>query len=265
MRYLGGKVKIGRWLVDAMLADLGVKRIGLAADLCSGGGGLTHRLADVSDRVIAVEYHAGLVELMRAVQAGWVPPSSVTREEYHATRAGDPLAPLTAFVGFGVSFGGKLWGGYAAPSPPRRGVMKGDNPARESAKTLVRDARANVEHVCADATTWEPPAGLEVAYIDPPYEGTTGYSGAPALPPGTWWRKAQALADAGIAVYVSEYAGPPAGVDARIVWERAKGCMVTKTASGLDARSAKTSTRTERLWRVLPSEEWDSALEREVA
>lgn len=61
----------------------------------------------------------------------------------------------------------------------------------------------------------------------------------------------------GVAVYLSEYAGPPEGVQAREVWTHANHCAMT--------RAAKMSTRTERLWRVLPSEEWDSALEREAA
>lgn len=243
MRYLGGKVKIGGRIVQAILADLGVKRVGLAADICAGAGGVTHRLADVSDRVVAVEYHAGLVNLMRAVQGGWVPPLDISREEYERLRTAPQDEPLTAFAGFGSAFGGMLWAAYAKPSGPRRLVPAGDNPAAESSRSLRKHTRRNVEHVCADAIMWEPPPGLEVAYIDPPYEGTAGYRGTPPQPAGAWWRKAQALADTGVAVYLSEYAGPPEGVQAREVWTHANHCAMT--------RAAKTAKRTERLWRVL--------------
>ncbi len=78
---------------------LGVQRLGVVADLCAGAGGVTHRLADVSERVIAVEAHPGLVALHRAVQAGWVPPEHVSEEEYKALRSGDPADPLASSLG----------------------------------------------------------------------------------------------------------------------------------------------------------------------
>jgi DNA adenine methylase len=257
MRCLGGKVRLGGRIVAAILGDLGIARLGLVVELCSGGGGVTHRLADVADRVIAVEYHLGLVNLMRAVQAGWVPPSDVSRAEYERLREADQTEPLTAFVGFGVSFGGKLWGGYANPGKPRPKVLAGDNPARESSRSLRKASRANVDHVCADATVWELPDGVEVVFIDPPYEGTAGYRDTPAQPAGTWWRRAQALADQGVAVYLTEYAQPPEGVAARLVWSApAHGKHLTR------------GTKVERLWRVLPLEaepmgDFDPVYERE--
>lgn len=239
MQYLGGKSRLGPQIVRAILEDLGVSRLGLVADLCAGAGGVTHRLADVSDRVIAVEAHPGLVALHRAVQAGWVPPEHVSEEEYRALRNGDSADPLVTFVGFGCSFGGKWWGGYAR-------TVSGDASARNYAmnarRAVLRETRPNIEHVAADVLAWEPPAGLQVVYCDPPYEGTTSYSAVPSTAPGAWWRKLQALARMGVACYLSEYADvPPEGVEARLVWS-------APTREGLRPRDA----RTERLWRISP-------------
>ncbi len=237
MQYLGGKARLGGQIVRAILDDLGVQRLGVVADLCAGAGGVTHRLADVSERVIAVEAHPGLVALHKAVQGGWVPPEHVSEEEYKALRHGDPAEPLVAFVGFGCSFGGKWWGGYA------RGGARNPNQvyASCSSRALVRDARTNVEHVCGDALTWS--GEVEIAYCDPPYEGTTGYAAVAAAEPGAWWRKLQSLADRGVACYLSEYAkAPPEGVTARHVW-----------TSPSDVRSLTKGRTAERLWRVLPS------------
>lgn len=239
VQYLGGKARLGGQIVRAILDDLGVQRLGVVADLCAGAGGVTHRLADVSDRVIAVEAHPGLVALHKAVQAGWVPPEHVSEEEYRALReANDQTDPRTAFAEFGCSFGGKSWGGYARTVS---GNASARNYALNARRAVARETRPNVEHTCADALAWE--GAVEVAYCDPPYEGTTGYAAVAAAELGAWWRKLQALADRGIACYLSEYAeAPPEGVAARLVWS-------APTKEGLRPQHA----RTERLWRVLPS------------
>jgi len=198
--------------------------------------------------VIAVEAHPGLVSLHRAVADGWVPPEHVTEAEYQEIRRGDSTTALAAFVGFGCSFGGKWWGGYAKNN-------RGDNYAQQSSKALRRDARANVEHVASDALTWDC-AGAEVVYCDPPYTGTTGYNAVAAVAADAWWHRLAALAGEGRACYLSEYAeAPPAGVEARCVW----------TAPTHKTQLTK-GTRTERLWRVLGwTQEHDAHLEREEA
>jgi DNA adenine methylase len=235
MRFLGGKARLGGSIEAAILADLGVTRVTTAADLCCGAGNMTHRLADVADHVIAVEAHPGLVALHVALRAGWSPPLAVSEEEYRALRAAnDRTNPLTAFAEFGCSFGGKSWGGYAK--------ARGDDYCGQSRRALLRDVRQNVEHLCADALTWSPPADLAVAYCDPPYDGTTRYDAVATVAEGAWWRKMRSLADRGIAAFLSEYAdAPPAGVAARLVWSAPT--HKTQLTKG---------TKVERLWRVLP-------------
>ena len=186
MQYLGGKARLGGQIVRAILQDLGRERLGVVADLCAGAGGVTHRLADVSERVIAVEAHPGLVALHKAVQAGWVPPEHISEEEYRALLQADANDPLATFAGFGCSYAGTWRSGYARNK-------RGDNYARATSRALVRDRRPNVEHTCADALAWE--GAVEVAYCDPPYEGTTGYAAVAAAEPGAWWRKMQARSE----------------------------------------------------------------------
>jgi len=232
VRYLGGKSRLGGRIVQAILDDLGVKRLSLAVDLCSGAGGVTHCLADVCDSVVAVDAHPGMVALHKAVQCGYVPPCIVSEEEYRASFALDWSDPLAAFIGFGCAFGGIWRQGYARNA-------KGRNFAGESSRALCRDARANVEHVNADALVYAVSGSTEVVYCDPPYEGTVGYV-TPAAARGAWWKRLAALANPERACYLSEYAeAPPAGVDARLVWS----ASVNKRLLG--------GVQTERLWRVL--------------
>ena len=52
--------------------------------------------------------------MWKALQQGWEPPDLVTFEDYEYVRAHQDENPaLTAFVGFGCTFGAKWFGGYA--------------------------------------------------------------------------------------------------------------------------------------------------------
>jgi DNA adenine methylase len=236
MQYLGGKARLGAHIVSAIFTDLSVNIVRLAVDLCSGAGGVTYRLADRATRVIAVETHAGLVAMHKAIQGGWIPPEQVSLEEYRAQRQAPPNDPLSAFIEFGCSFAGKSWGGYARSNGKRWGTSY----AQGAKRALLKDTRANIEHVCANALLWLPGDQLpDVVYADPPFEGTTGYR-VGAVGGLAWWQKLQTLANLGIPSYLSEYVeSPPAGVEARLVW-------TAPTKEGLRSVGA----RTERLWRI---------------
>ena len=252
MRYLGGKARLGGRIVQAILDDLGVKRIGVAVDLCSGAGGVTHRLADVSDRVVAVEAHPGLVALHKAVQAGWVPPEQVSEEEYKASFAVDWSDPLATFMGFACSFAGMWRKAYSHGT--KRAAPRGF--AYPASRSTVKRMRSNVEHVHGNALTHDVPSNAQVVYNDPPYEGTATYDAVPIAGSGAWWHRLADLASPTRACYLSEYAeAPPAGIEARLVW----------TAPVNGSQLAKAG-RVERLWRVLGwTQVHDAHLEREDA
>lgn len=251
MMYLGGKGKIGRRLAEVMLADVGVKRFAHVLELCAGGGNMTYRLADRAAHVTAVEAHKGLVEMHRSVQEGWVPPAVVTREEY--ATATDPTDPLHAFIQFGCSYGGAWRAGYLENCPPITRTMntqKGPQTLRlaarswaaQASRVLVRARRANVTWVCGDALVCDIPSGVDVVYIDPPYEGTKGYRCVAPAEAGAWWRRAAQLTALGLSTYMSEANGPPDGVQARLVLDHALGQR---------RMHAGTSGWTEKLWRVI--------------
>ena len=251
MRYLGGKGKIGRRLADAILTDMSVKRFGHVLELCAGGGNMTYRLADRAAHVTAVEAHKGLVEMHSKVQSGWVPPTVVTRDEHAA--AIDPTDSLHAFIRFACSFSG-VWGsGYIENLPAQTKITRerGKSPrvmnvgpqswAADTSRLLVKARRANVTWVHGDALTCDVPGGVDVVYIDPPYEGTTGYRCVARAVPGAWWRRAVQIAATGVPVYMSEASGPPEGVSARLVLSHALGQRRMHTGS---------AERIELLWRV---------------
>jgi DNA adenine methylase len=112
-----------------------------------------------------------LIALYRGWLQGWRPPSSVDETEYRRVKqCADLTDPLTAFVGFGCSFGGKYFGGYARDLKEGRDFV--GTASRRLAVKLSRCVDVHFEN--CDFETLVIPDGALV-YLDPPYRGTTPY------------------------------------------------------------------------------------------
>ena len=194
-----------------------------------GGGAVTQHLAQKFKRVYASDAHEDLMLMWQAVQDGWVPPSNVSLEEYQALRDAEPSA-LRGFVGFGGSFGGKWFGGYA------RGGFNADGTPRnhqdESARSLVKSAGKlhNVTFMQCSYEQFSVPTG-SVIYCDPPYADTTGYE--MGFDSAKFWQWAERQARAGVLVYVSEYKAPDGW---GCVWEAAIRQSSARPEQGRDIR-----------------------------
>lgn len=219
IQYLGSKARLARRI--AAIVDDGRADGEPAWDLCCGSGRVVAALSDRGPRH-GVDVVPSLVALLRGVRDGtFVPPAAVSREEYAAlkTRAeAEPACndPLLAFAGFGLTFAGKWFSGYATNK-------RGDDYLGAAARncTRMRPRVQGVEFTCAD---WRTLVGqiTGTVYIDPPYAGTTGYRAAPPHDPAEFWRSVDALTerDAVRAVYVVGVSGTVA---------LARGCSVGRT------------------------------------
>ena len=111
MRYVGGKVRISKWIKDQLepLASRHQKYL----EPFMGGGAVLSKMAPLFPKgcVFAGDAHEDLILMWKALQQGWIPPEQVSREEYDELRTSSPSA-LRGFVGFGSSFSGKWFGGY---------------------------------------------------------------------------------------------------------------------------------------------------------
>lgn len=214
MRYMGGKHKIAKYIMPIVLAH---RRAGQTYVEPFVGGANT--LIRVSGKRIAADANPYLIAMYEALQRGWIPPDVVTEDEYAAIKANKDAYPpeLVAFVGFGCSFKGGWFAGYA------RG---GDtNYARNAYNTLMRIVQEihTVEFICTDYTniaSYIPPASL--IYCDPPYAGTAGYN--IAFDSGAFWQWADAMTDDGHTVFVSEYNAP---AHWRCVWAKERTVNLT--------------------------------------
>ncbi len=183
--------------------------------------------------IYASDANAALVFMWQRLQRGWEPPNVVTEEMYQEAKAGRYDAALTAFIGFGCSFGGKWFAGYA------RGENR--NWAQEASNSISQKSNRFEQAIffCADFLTCYPPESGCLIYCDPPYEDTTAYGAVPPFDHSRFWERVRQLESGGHTVIVSEYQAPD---DFSPVVE-----MVTKT--DMHTTSGK-DRRVERLFRL---------------
>ena len=258
MQYMGGKSRIAQSIADIISMTGGQHEIPRRQiQNCAG-----HRKRDLSEggdcfvslfcgscaveskvqgfsRKILNDRHQYLIALLQGVQRGYELPESITPEQYrHIREHKDDDPTLAGFVGFGCSFGGKWFGGYARNAT-------GTNYAAQSKRSLLKDMATlqDATFVCADyRRVCIPPRA--VIYADPPYNNTTGYHGD-RFDSAEFWIAMRLLADTGHTVFVSEQEAPP---DIQCVWER----KFTRT---LDRNKSNQFSVTEKLF-FLPAKEF---------
>lgn len=212
--YLGGKFHIGKAIAQVVAPR------GIFWEPFCGGLNVSRHLAAYGPGVVS-DACAPLIALYQGVRAGWVPPSSVTREQWQAAKSLPDSDPMKAFCGFGVSFGGKWFGGYVADRKLSDGATR--RAARAASWGLVSDLRAMTSCVLARLSFFDvhpdtSPTQPECIYADPPYEGTTGYGAVEPFNHALFWAYCWRWAQRGVRVFVSEYnAG---AVPVRVVWEQ---------------------------------------------
>ncbi len=232
MRYMGGKTQIARHVVRAVLDDTPHRKNWFEPFV--GGGNVLEHAAPHFVRSVAMDAHPDLILMWQAVAVGHNPPEFVSREQYTELRNAEPSA-LRGFAGFGASFGGKWFGGYAAG--------EGRNYAGESSRTVARQGSIfrsrDVVFLHGLFGSLTPPPGT-VVYCDPPYANTTGYSTG-EFDHWLFYKTLLTWSQSGCAVYVSEYTVPE-DVPYTVVWSDQKSMSLRN--------EGPTGTVTEHLFRI---------------
>lgn len=212
MNYLGGKHRQGKIIAWHILQVLGVD--GTYIEPFVGACGVAHRIAaDATSgtKLIFSDIHEPLITFWKAVMNGWQPPDVVSEDLYTRIKAKrDPKDPLTAYVGFGMSFGGKYFGGYA------RNVAGTNYAANLQRSTLLKTnsllkskslLKADVEFRCCDFRNYATVTDA-VIYLDPPYANRTKigtYVGK--FNHDEFWEFAEKISRNNI-VFVTEFSAP---------------------------------------------------------
>lgn len=167
-------------------------------------------VAPFFEKVICNDNHKYLIAMLNAVKHGYQLPDNISEGDYkYIKEHKDDDPALSGFVGFGCSFGGKWFGGYARNK-------SGTSYAAQSKRSLLKDMAtlSFAKFVCGDYRDIEIPCG-SIVYADPPYDGTTGY-GSVKFDKSEFWdymRKISKYND----VYISEQNAPE---DFVCVWEK---------------------------------------------
>lgn len=142
-----------------------------------------------------------IICLLQAIQAGWVPPQYITEDKYKYFKEHKPLDPMTAFIGYGCSFGGKWFGGYAR-SNNRNYALNAHNSLLKQASLLT-----GIEFKCDDYNSNTIVAIADLIYCDPPYANTTKAGSSNSFDTATFWQWAATLSTTKT-VLVSEFVAP---------------------------------------------------------
>ena len=223
MQYLGGK---SRTFKDICKFLEGVRKPDqLFLEPFCGALWITQGM---SGERIATDANASLISMWQAAKDGYVFPEYIEREVYDKYKAcQNQYDPLTAFIGFGYSFGGKWFGGYADKLDPKNHL---GCPKKTVSKKIEKCM--DVEFSCGDYSSHNPSGCL--IYCDPPYAGTTGYGGTSKFDTETFWGKMREWSENNTVV-VSEYAAPS---DFTCVWEK-ETKVELRTKNGREGRVEK--------------------------
>lgn len=217
MRYLGGKSKLSRQIVDTILSNTDRRK--WVIEPFMGGGAMTEKLVDAFGLVCASDVSQDVVLMWQAVQSGWEPPSFVSEFDYHEMR-NEPPSALRGFIGFGCSFGGKWFGGFARGGFNTDGTPR-NHPA-ESARAVQRiGQRFDSPYVVISQMDYRDALNDHdepcVVYCDPPYASTQGYAGTADFDSAEFWRTMDEWVNLGHHVFVSEYTAPDGW---ECIWEK---------------------------------------------
>lgn len=201
MQYFGGKAKIAKELSGVLNSYL----IGNDKPFIDAFCGSCNVISKIDDKRIRIanDKHKELIAMWQWAKEKGVErlPTDVSKELYYYIKTSTTSPDwLKGFVGFGCSFAGKWWGGYATSDNKER------NYATNAINTIAKKLKGlnNVTFVCGDYFDIEIPSVPSIIYCDIPYKSSTGYS------VGTfnheafyqWGNKMKAL---GHTVLVSEY------------------------------------------------------------
>ena len=224
---MGSKNRIAKHILPIMLAEREDNQYWVEPFV--GGANLIDK---VDGKRIGNDSHFYLIELLKAVQDGWKPPTEVTQEQYYAIK-NEPekyKACLVGFVGFLCSFGGRWWEGFA------RDTKKNRNYALEGCNNLLKQAKhlQGIQFVNGNYLDLEiPPRSL--IYCDAPYQDTTHYKDK--IDYSIFWQWCRDKSNEGHTVFISEYNAPD-DFD----------CVLTLNHQSMLNRSKKV-TRVEKLFR----------------
>lgn len=216
MKYMGSKNRIAKDILPIILKDR--KPNQWYVEPFVGGCNIIDK---VYGNRIGADNNEYVICLFKAIQNGFIPPDTISEEEYKKAQKERKVDALTSFIGFGCSYSGKWFGGYA------RGNTNNGEPRNyclESKKNIMKqkDALSGVIFDCVSYNKLSFPP-KSIIYCDIPYKGTTQYKDK--FNHLAFWDWCRDMVEQGHSVFVSEYNAPD---DFECVWSKEINSSLTK-------------------------------------
>lgn len=217
MKYLGGKHGIGK-RVAAFITEKcpPTDYKGYLEPFC-GSLGVFKQMTDKGySHYVASDAHSDLIAMWKAVKDDSLAlPARMSEKEYNRLKHAKSPDPMKAVAGFGLSFGGKYFGGYAQRAAGDSGRNFFQEFKRSIASIAPRIQRPDVKFMHRNYSSFRPKN--MVIYCDPPYRNTHGYS-VGSFDHEKFWQTMREWSKDNC-VLVSEESAPR---DFKVVWRQRK-------------------------------------------
>jgi len=197
LQYLGGKSRISNQISEILNKYTKDRTF---YSLFCGSSSIESKI--IAKEVVLNDFHPYLIEMFLDLQKGRDFPENVSEEEYKRVKENKDLDKgLSSFIGFGCSFGGKWWGGYARQTKGLNYAKTCKNSLAKKMKTLSGAKFNNLDYREVEIKN------DSVIYCDPPYKGTTGYSNSSDFSHDDFWEYMRKLSENNM-VFISEINAP---------------------------------------------------------
>ena len=115
MKYLGGKQRLGKHIAPVLNEIWDKNELNGYLEPFCGSLGVYKNMTHIdTKKFMANDYHPDLIQMWKEVQAGTLTfPESISEQQYNDAKLLESPNAHKAFVGFGMSFGGRYFGAYS--------------------------------------------------------------------------------------------------------------------------------------------------------
>ena len=219
MVYVGSKSRLSKYIVPILQEYINKNHITTYIEPFVGGANIIDKI-NCKNRY-GYDIHQGLISIYNAVKDGFIPPSTITEEEYNNAKYGLIPEPLKSYIGFQGSYATKYWGGFA------RGFKADGITPRDIYNERTRNFKEQIPNLLDIHFEVISYSEIDVEncliYCDPPYDNTTKYSTG-IFDHVAFWDWVRIMSNKNI-VIVSEFQAPK---EFKCIWEKERNCSLDK-------------------------------------
>jgi len=165
MMYFGGKARISKYIAEYIN---NIDGYDIYVEPFCGSCNVAEKI-NIKNKILN-DKHPYLIAMWKKLQEGWLPPTNVSEEYYKYIRKNKDKFPyLAGFVGFGCSFAGKWFEGYARSNRNCNYALSAYNSVLRKISKLKAAEFLNKDFSELDFCN-------SIIYCDPPYNNTVHYN-----------------------------------------------------------------------------------------